>query len=206
MSHAVFESPELPRWPAPERNKGPILEALRDILPHSARVLEIASGTGQHAAWFAHHAPGWDWHPSDPDPDNRAAVSAWVRALSAANLHAPVALDTRQPQWPEGPFDAVYCANMVHIAPWSATEALLRGAEQVLQPGGWLLLYGPWRVRGVHTSESNVRFDASLRERDPAWGVRDITDLEAALKDRALRLESMRAMSANNHVVVIRRT
>ena len=206
MSHPAFDAPELPRGPAPERNKQPILEALRTLLPKPAQILEIASGTGQHAAWFAHHEPSWLWQPSDLDPANIDAIRAWAKALQAPNLLMPVALDTHATQWPVEQANVIYCANMVHIAPWSATIALVAGAERVLPLGGLLVLYGPWCVDGRHVSDSNVRFDASLRERNPTWGVRDIQDLKALLPDRQLTLENMLALPANNHLVVIRKT
>ena len=190
---------------AAERNKGPLLERLREVLPSEARVLELASGFGQHAAWFAHHEPGWWWQPTELDPTRLQAIDSWHRALDAPNLQAPIRLDVTVARWPVEQVDAVVCTNMVHVAPWSATLAVLDGAAKVLVPGGVLVFYGPWRLHGEHTSEGNVRFDETLRARDATWGIRDLDDLEAALAERPLTLEAVRPVPANNRVLVLRR-
>ena len=190
-------------WPAPERNKGPILEVLRAVLLEPGVVLEIACGTGQHAAHFARHLPHVIWQPSDLDPENLASAAAWALEAALPNLRAPVALDVTARVWPLEAADAIFCANMIHIAPWEATLGLLAGAARRLGPGAPLILYGPYRFDGEFTAPSNARFDDSLRARDPRWGVRDLAAVEAAASGFAL--ERVEALPANNHAVVFRR-
>jgi len=194
--------------PATERNRSFILDVLRGVLPERGRVLEIASGSGQHAVFFAAHLPGVVWQPSDPDPAALASIEAWRAEAGLPNLRPPVALDVRREGWPrealEAPPDAVVCINMIHIAPWSACEALVRGAAGALAEGGVLYLYGPYRIGGAFTAPSNAAFDASLRAQDPAWGVRDleaVTELAAA---HGLQREAVVPMPANNHSIVFR--
>lgn len=189
--------------PAAERNATPILEVLRRVLPDRGLVLEIASGTGQHAAHVARALPALTWQPSDPDPDARASIAAWCAEVALPNLRPPLALDVTRP-WPIDAADAIVCINMVHIAPWTAALALLAGAAARLPAGGPLYLYGPYRFDGV-TAPSNEAFDASLRARDPAWGVRDVRDLEAAAAAQGLALVETVAMPANNHSLIFRR-
>lgn len=187
--------------PACERNQGPILEVLRAVLPASGTVLEIASGTGQHAVYFAARLPTLTWQPTDADPAARASVAAWSADAALPNLRPPLPLDVREP-WPIAAADAIFCANMVHISPWECTLALLDGAARVLAPGAPLTLYGPYR-QGGQMSPSNVIFDASLRARDPRWGVRELEALTQAA--RGFALERVVAMPANNLTVVLRR-
>ncbi|MFT4624183.1 MAG: SAM-dependent methyltransferase [Myxococcota bacterium] len=205
MTHPAFSDPSLPRWPAPERNKEPLLTVLRTLLPAQATVLELASGTGQHAAWFAHHSPEWQWHPTDLSSDNRASIDRWVAALAAPNLHPAQPLDARSETWPLSHADAIVCSNMAHISPWSATAGVLAGAARLLGDDGWLVFYGPWRFRGVHISESNAQFDASLRQRDPQWGVRDVLELELAAAPFGFSVQREIVMPANNHVLALSR-
>lgn len=190
--------------PATERNRGPILEVLERVLPRPGRVLEVASGTGEHAVFFARSLPGVEWAPSDPDPDHRASIAAWTEHLGVGNVAAPLALDVRG-AWPDGPFDAVFCANMIHIAPWEACLGLLAGTARTLRPGGPLVMYGPYMRDGAHTAPSNAAFDASLRQRDPSWGVRDLGDVVAVAASHGLALEAVVEMPANNLTVVYRR-
>lgn len=190
--------------PATERNRAAILAALTKILPARGLVLEIASGTGQHAAAFAAALPDIEWQPSDGDPTSIDSIAAWREEARLPNLRAPIVLDVEQP-WPVEHADAVVCINMVHIAPWPAALALFDGAARVLAPGAPLVLYGPYCFAGRYTSPSNEAFDGSLRARDPSWGVRDLVDLEAAARARGFALEAILAMPANNHVVVFRR-
>jgi SAM-dependent methyltransferase len=186
--------------PAAERNAAPILDVLRRVLPARGVVLEIASGTGQHAAYFARALPDLIWQPSDADPDARASIEAWRADAGLPNLRAPLALDVTA-TWPVGRADAVVCINMVHISPWAASLALFAGAARILPAGGILYLYGPYRFDGV-TAPSNEAFDRSLRSRDPAWGVRDVRDLDAAAAPHGLtRIETV-AMPANNHSLI----
>ena len=192
--------------PAAGRNREPILQVLRGRLAPGARVLEIASGSGEHATWFAQALPEVAWRPSDHDAQALASIAARRAAGGPPNLLEPLRLDaTDDATWPQGPFDAVVCINMIHIAPWKAAEGLMRLAEAVLTPEGLLYLYGPYREGGRHTAPSNAAFDESLRTRDPAWGVRDLEDVEALAERHGLRLSERIAMPANNLSLVFRK-
>ena len=193
-------------WPAPERNKVPILEVLKRVLPESGRLLEVASGTGQHAAYFAGGLPEWTWVPSDIDPRNLASIAAYVEQAALPNLSAACALDVCSDDWPVGPLDALFNANMIHISPWACCEGLLRGAGKHLRPGGLLVLYGPFRIGGDHTSDSNREFDADLKRRDPRWGVRDLEAVAELARTFGLTHRDTFAMPANNQSVVFERT
>ncbi len=188
---------------AAERNKEPILRVLRRVLPSSGLVLEIASGSGRHVAHFAPALPGLEWQPSDPDPACRESIRAEVAGLG--NVRAPLDLDVRRRPWPVQRVDAVVCINLIHIAPWPATEALAAGAGEVLGADGVLFLYGPYRRFGRHTAPSNVAFDASLRARDPAWGVRDLETVVELAGSAGFRLEDVVEMPANNLSAVLRK-
>ena len=191
---------QLPFSPAADRNKQPILETLRSALPPNGLALEVASGTGQHVAWFAAGMPEWHWQPSDATGEGFAAIAA--RAAGLANVRAPLLLDVLA--WPALPerYDAVYCANMLHIAPWATCAALMRGSAQCLAPGGVLITYGPYLERGVATSPGNLEFDASLRARDPSWGIRQLDDVATEAQRAGLRLQLRHAMPANNLLLV----
>ena len=190
---------------AADRNKAPILEVLQRVLPRRAAVLEIASGTGQHAAHFAAAEPGWRWQPSDADPRSRASVDAWCEALP--NVAAAITLDVLAPDWPvpAGTLDAIFCANMLHISPWATCAALMRGAARHLAAGGALLTYGPYLIDGEATAPGNVAFDADLRARDPAWGLRLLSDVIAQAQAAGLAFEERVRMPANNLVLVFRK-
>jgi hypothetical protein len=195
---------------ATQRNREPIVAVLRRILPPSGTVLEIASGTGEHAVWFAAQLPGLVFQPSDPDPDNRASVAAWTAFTGVATVRAPLAIDVAAPGWEKAggvPRDvaAILCINMIHISPWAATLGLMRGAGALLPPGGVLYLYGAYKRGGSHTAPSNASFDASLRARDPAWGVRDLEAVTAAAADAGFAPGPVIEMPANNLSVVFRR-
>ena len=192
--------------PATLRNREPILAVLSRVLPERGLVLEIASGTGEHAAAFAEALPSLRFQPSDADPAALASIDAWRADAALPNLLAPRVLDVHQLPWelPEAP-DAIVCINMIHISPWTACLALLDGASERLASGRPLVLYGPYREGGHHTAPSNAAFDASLRERDPRWGVRDLEAVEAAATARGFALEEGVAMPANNRTVVFRR-
>ena len=191
----------LPASPASERNKGPILEQLLQFLPADAQVLEIASGTGQHVAHFAAAQPRSAWQPTDADPANLPTIAARCDGQSLHNVHAPLELDVHAPLWPvPDDFDAVVCINMIHIAPWSATPALLAGSRRVLRADGprLLFLYGPYREGGHHTTPSNEQFDASLRARNADWGVRDLETVTTAAGDQGFRRLTVARLPANN--------
>lgn len=191
--------------PSAARNRGPILDVLKRVLPQKGLILEIASGTGEHAMHFARHLPGLTWQPSDPDADARASIAAWIEAEPLANVLPPLPLDVTSPAWPVEHADAMVCLNMIHIAPWTAAEALLRGAARLLSGGGVLYLYGPYKKDGRHTAPSNAAFDDDLRRRNPAWGVRDLADVENVAIAHGLRLRETVAMPANNLSVVFAR-
>lgn len=194
-------APALPFSAAAERNRGPILQVLRRVLPVPARVLEIASGSGQHAAHFAAAEPRWSWQPTELDGGALAAITARCAALP--NVAPPLALDVRAKTWPApiGSVDAVYCANMLHIAPWPTCAALMAGAARHLAPGGRLVLYGPYLIDGEAAARSNVEFDADLRARDPAWGLRLLSEVVFQACERALVLQERIAMPANNQIL-----
>lgn len=189
-------------WPAPERNKAPLLELLARVFPKAGRVLELASGSGQHAAHFARHLPALEFQPSDVDEDNLASIRAWVREEQLANLREPVRLDVLDDAWPVEPCEAAFNANMIHIAPWSCAEGLFAGLGRHLLPGGVFVLYGPFRIGGAHTAPSNAEFDDDLRRRDPAWGVRDLEAVEALASRQGLVLSERVGMPANNQSLV----
>ncbi|HEY3694526.1 DUF938 domain-containing protein [Phenylobacterium sp.] len=192
--------------PSTARNREPILAVLRETLPPDARVLEVASGAGEHAVFVAEHLLDAAWLPTDPDPEALASIAAWREASDLPNLAPPRRLDvTDQAAWPAGPFDAVVCINMIHIAPWTAAEALVAGAARVLQPGGVLFLYGPYLEDGVETAPSNVAFDADLRRRNPGWGLRPLEDVTALAARHDLVFVRRVAMPANNLSVIFAR-
>src|SRR5215207_10350090 len=190
--------------PAAERNKDPILGVLRRILPETGLVLELASGTGQHVIHFARALPKLTWQPSDPDPEMRASIAAWIEQTALRNVRPPLALDVREDEWPVEHADAVLCINMVHISPWGATLGLMRGAGRLLRPGGVLALYGPYKRCGRHTAPSNEVFDQQLRGANPEWGVRDLEAAEDAARLQGLTLEEVAEMPANNLTIVFR--
>lgn len=184
---------------ATKRNRAPMLEHLRRWLPADGRVLEVAAGSGQHAVYFAAHLSGVTWQATDPDPRHRASIDAWRKALDAGHRVPPaLALDARDEVWPEGPWHAVVATNLVHIAPWSVTEALMRGAARSVVPNGALILYGPYHRDGQPTAPSNAAFDADLRSRDPAWGVRDLEAVVAAAAAAGWLIVDCESMPANN--------
>ena len=192
--------------PAAARNREPILRVLKAYLPARGRVLEIAAGSGEHAATFARALPELEWTSSDPSAEARASIAAWAGAAGLPNLRPPLALDVLdEATWAEGPFAAVVCINMIHISPWAATEGLMRLAERVLPVGGLLATYGPYREAEVPLAPSNAAFDESLKARDPAWGLRDRDDVAAAAKAEGLALTRRVEMPANNLMLLFRR-
>jgi SAM-dependent methyltransferase len=192
--------------PATARNREPILAVLGPRLADGARVLEVASGAGEHAVFLAGALPKVTWRPSDRDAAARASIEAWRAQAGLANLAAPVALDAADPpSWPDEPVDAVICINMIHISPWAAAQGLMAGAGRLLAPGGRLFLYGPFLEADVATAPSNLAFDASLKARDPAWGLRDLAEVTALAAGEGLRLVERIAMPANNLIVVFER-
>jgi SAM-dependent methyltransferase len=190
--------------PAAERNKAAIFEVLDRVLPSPAAVLEIASGTGQHAAHFAAARPDWDWQPTDADEDSLPSIVSHAAAL--ANVRRPLALDVLSSPWPPslGRFDAVYCANMLHIAEWASCAGLMKCAAAHLRAAGVLVLYGPYLVDGEPPAPGNVAFDADLRRRNPAWGLRRLADVVDEARRAGLAFERRFDMPANNLLLVLR--
>jgi cyclopropane fatty-acyl-phospholipid synthase-like methyltransferase len=192
--------------PSTACNREPILAVLRRVLPARARVLEIASGAGEHAVYFARAIPETTWQPSDPDPDARASIAAWIAAERLANVLAPIPIDVRADDWGvAAPCDAIVAINMIHISPWEATLGLMAGAARLLRDGGVLYTYGPYRRDGRHTAPSNESFDAWLKQRDVAFGVRDVAEVAAAAKTQGLSLREIVDMPANNFSLVFTR-
>nr|WP_070155362.1 DUF938 domain-containing protein [Sphingobium phenoxybenzoativorans] len=191
--------------PATLRNRDAIVEVLRAILPDRGLVLEVASGSGEHAVHFARAFPALDWQPSDPDPAALASIAAWSGEAGLANLRSPLKIDASTGIWQVDRADAVLCINMIHISPWAATAGLMRGAGAVLPPGGVLYLYGPFIRTGVPTAPSNMDFDQSLRERDPAWGLRDLDAVIGIATEVGLACVTVVDMPANNLSVMFRR-
>lgn len=190
--------------PATLRNREPIVDILRTVLPQSGTVLEVASGSGEHAAWFAAAFPELRWQPSDPDGQACASIAAWCDGLP--NVLPPLMLDAASPDWPVGAVDAILCINMIHISPWEATIGLMRGAGERLSTGAPLYLYGPYRRAGFETAESNEAFDRSLKSRNPAWGLRDVDDVVSVATRYGLAFETLVEMPANNLSLILRKT
>ena len=191
--------------PAVARNRDAILSVLRRVLPEVGTVLEVASGSGEHAVHFARALRGLAWQPSDPEPTARRSIAAHARQAGLANVLDPLALDAAAPDWAVETAAAVVCINMVHIAPWRATEGLMAGAGRLLPAGAPLVLYGPFREAGVPTAPSNEAFDADLRRRDPRWGLRCAEEVGRLAQAHGLALAERIAMPANNLTLVFRR-
>jgi Protein of unknown function (DUF938) len=191
--------------PATLRNRDFILDILREVLPTTGVVLEIASGSGEHMVHFARSFPGLVFQPSDPDPDARLSVAAWVETTGVVNVRAPIALDVSEPVWPIASANGIICINMVHISPWEATLGVMRGAAAILSPGTPLYLYGPYLRQGIATAPSNQAFDRSLRDRNPNWGLRDLEVVAATAQSAGFSRPFITEMPANNLSVVFRR-
>lgn len=191
--------------PAVARNKAAITEALTRHLPASGLVLEIASGSGEHALHFATHFPALSFQPTDPDAAALASIAAWQAEVPLPNLLLPLMLDVMADAWPVQKADAVLCINMIHIAPWEATAALICGAARVLPRDGILFLYGPFKQGGTHSAPSNAEFDASLRAQDAQWGVRDLEAVAEIASAAGFAAPVVEAMPANNLSVIFRR-
>jgi SAM-dependent methyltransferase len=200
------ENDALLHSPSVMRNREPILAVLGPLLGSAQSVLEIASGSGGHVVHFAAALPGIVFQPTDPDAPSRASIDAWVAESGLANVRPAMALDVTARPWPvSGSVDAVICINMIHISPWAATLGLMRGAAQVVRPGGLLFLYGPYRRGGAHTADSNAAFDDSLRARNVEWGIRDMEAVAEAAKVEGFGALEVVTMPANNFSVIFRR-
>ena len=204
-----YETPATgPRCSAPAalRNREPIAEVLADWLPASGLVLEIASGTGEHAVYFAERFPALEWQPSDIHSDALASIAAWRETAALPNLLPPVAVDASAADWPIGRADAVLSINMLHISPWASAIGLVAGADRLLAAGAPLILYGPWLKDDIETAPSNWDFDADLKRRDPAWGLRRVEEFAAEAEPRGFTLRAVRPMPANNLMMLWRKT
>jgi cyclopropane fatty-acyl-phospholipid synthase-like methyltransferase len=192
--------------PATQRNRQPILDVLQTLLPKQSNVLEIASGTGEHAVFFATNFPGCQWYTSDRDAELRESILAWSQEYPDRNLHPPLDIDINSDRWiretKDITIDAIVNINMIHIAPWSVCQGLMAGAGRILPKNGILYLYGPYKREGQHTSLSNEAFDKSLRDRDEQWGVRNLEDVIAVAQTANLKLKEVIAMPANNLSVI----
>ncbi len=191
--------------PAVFRNRGPIFDILRNLLPAQGIILEVASGGGEHINYLAGRLPALDWQPSDPSPAARASIAGWTAAERLTNVRPPLDLDASALPWPVSAADAILAINMVHISPWAATQGLLREAARLLPPGGLLYLYGPFVQGGIPLAPSNAAFDADLRDRNVAWGLRDLAAVEAEAAQSGLKIEAVVPMPANNLSVIVRR-
>lgn len=191
--------------PAALRNREPIADVLTEWLPAHGLVLEIASGTGEHAAYFADRFPNLEWQPSDLDRDALASIAAWRDEVGVPNLRPPIVIDASTDDWPIDHTDALLSINMVHISPWDSALGLLDGASRLLPTGAPLILYGPWLTADVPTAPSNLVFDADLKRRDRSWGLRSVEDFTAAANDRGFGAEEIRAMPGNNMMLLFRR-
>jgi hypothetical protein len=198
--------------PAAARNSGPILAVLQALLPERGAALEIASGTGQHAACFGAALPGWTWQPTDAEPHGFASIAAWSADAGASNVQAPLLLNVLSDRWPStgpaftAPFDLIYCANMLHIAPWACCAGLMQGAARHLAPTGHLVTYGPYLEDDVPTAPGNLQFDASVRAQTPAGGIRALSDWVGEAQRAGLRLAARHALPANNLLLLWKRT
>jgi len=195
--------------PSASRNTGPILAALKPLLQASGLVLEIASGTGQHCAAFAHEFPGLTFQPSDPDPAARASIDAWRSETSTGNIDPALDLNVTSQDWSatvQGPVAAIIAINLLHISPWAATTGLFAGATRLLGPDGMVISYGAYKRGGRHTAPSNADFDASLKHRNPDWGVRDVDDVADVARLNGLDLAESIDMPSNNMLLVWRRS
>jgi hypothetical protein len=192
--------------PATLRNRDAILAQLPIALPTSGLILEVASGTGEHAAHFAQHLPHLEWQPSDPSPGARLSIAAWLAAEGLSNVRPPLDIDAAAEAWPIDHAAAVLCINMIHISPWASTVGLLRGASRILPSGAPLILYGPYRRAGRPLEPGNEAFDYDLRARDPSWGLRLLDDVANCAADHGFQLDHVIDMPANNLTVIFRRT
>lgn len=193
------------RAPATERNRGPILDVLRRVWDAPGCILEIASGSGEHAIAFARALPHLRWQPTDLDPGALASIDAWRDDAGLSNVSAAVRLDVCETPWPAFTATGLFCANMIHIAPWACTLALFDGAARMLPAGARVVLYGPFAIDGAHTAPSNAAFDRDLRSRDASWGVRDLAEVLRVADNAGFREVERVAMPANNLIVVLAR-
>ncbi len=197
-------NPMKKKFPAADRNKGPILEALKELLPLEGSLLEIASGTGQHIVHFASHFTKIDWQPSDMDPDHILSIQSHIGELGLKNVRKPVQLDILKQPWYMGQFDVIYNANLIHISSWETCQSLMKNASKHLKKNGLLLIYGPFFFENSTPEPSNIEFDQSLKKRDPKWGIRNFEEIELEAKLYELQFLKKISMPAKNHLLVFK--
>ena len=191
-------------FPAADRNQSAIFKVLKPRLTSVKRALEVASGSGQHVAYFASRCPHVTWQPSDIDRKHRQSIIAWTKGMS--NVLSPINLDATAATWSIIPsVDMIFCANMIHIAPWNASLGLLAHSSELLAVGGYLAIYGPFMEDGLHNAPSNAQFDIDLKTRDPNWGIRDLTQIKKIAQKHGLKLEDKTSMPANNFTLFFRK-
>ncbi|MBP46557.1 MAG: SAM-dependent methyltransferase [Myxococcales bacterium] len=200
-----MNNPRMLDFPATRRNRETIFAVLSSHLPAAGTLLEIASGSGQHAVAISARLPQWQWLPSDAQPAHVQSINAWREQLGPSNCAEALLLDVHDQPWPVSELDAIFCANMIHVAPWSAAKALLSGAAAALRPQGQLFVYGPFIQAAVPTAPSNLAFNADLQVQDPTWGIRDLDEIEREAQQVGLQLQEVTAMPANNLTVIFRR-
>lgn len=193
-------------YPATERNRDFITPVLQEYLPKSGRVLEIASGSGEHMCHFAHHLPNLSWQPSDIEAEALKSITAWRDHYGIQSIADPILFDVHQPPTGLNPFEAIMCINMIHISPWSATEGLFSAVDSFLKTDGILYLYGPYKVNNTHTAPSNEAFDGRLKEMNPAFGIRDLEVVTTLAAEKGLKCLKVLDMPANNLSVIFQRT
>jgi cyclopropane fatty-acyl-phospholipid synthase-like methyltransferase len=194
--------------PAYARNRDPILQLIQDLVAADATVLEVGSGSGEHAVYVAQHMPELTWQPSDPDPTMRASIEGWIEHAGAGNVRPPLAIDCAADDWwslPDAVPDLIIAINFTHIVTQPVIDGLLTGAGRLLRPGGLLALYGPFRFNGDYTSQSNKSFDIMLAQQNREWGLRDLNNIAAAAAPHGLELKEIVAMPSNNHTLVLKR-
>ena len=190
---------------ATARNREPILAVLQRILPETGLLLEIAAGSGQHAAYFAPYFPKLTWQPSEPNLESRASIAAWVVHANAGNLNLPIDLDVSTDPWPISKANAIFSSNLIHIAPWDCCLRLMAGAGQILEPQGVLILYGPFIRNDKQTAPSNIHFDISLKQRNPCWGIRDLDQVTKVAKSCGLDFSEIVEMPSNNLTIILKK-
>jgi hypothetical protein len=194
--------PERLFYPATERNRDPILDVLKTIMPREGHIVELASGSGEHVVHFANAFKDILWQPSDLEDHALKSIQSWINHTGLTNIQAPLRLDTTEPHWPIESTDGILCINMIHISPWEATLGLMEKATKLLAKNGFLHLYGPFRINGEHTSASNIAFEGWLKEKDSRFGVRDMKDVENEANLKGLKLSMTIPMPANNFSLV----
>jgi len=201
-----MSNPEPRHAPATMRNRDAIVAVLRDVLPSTGRILEVASGTGEHAVYFGQQFPDLSFQPSDPDPANLESITAWTNRENVSNVLSPLPLNALTSDWDIDQPAAILCINMIHIAPWEATIGLFNNAAELLRPSAPLYLYGPYFRKGVETAQGNLDFERSLKSRNLQWGIRDVADIDALAAQSGFKRQNLIEMPANNISLIYHRS